>query len=158
MLRLNPAEGFAYLSLLLTVIGLIALLRSDLGKHLVDEDDLFYKLPSSVPAPSLDLRLARLGNEPVLRLDTENFRFADYCRPPEAGKPLLGHAHLYLNGRKHASLYEPVIFLRYLPPGEHTLTISLNVLPDHRAIMVNGVPVSRNLRLRLPAGEILGEY
>ena len=158
MLQPKAAEAFAYIAVLLAVIVLITLLRSDLGKYLVDEDDLFYKLPSSVPVPSLSLRLSHLGTEPVLRLDTENFRFADYCRPPEAGKPILGHAHLYLNGRKHASLYEPVIFLRHLPPGEHTLTISLNVLPDHRAIMVDGAPVSRDLRLRLPAGEVLGAY
>jgi len=155
MPRFETAELRAYLVLLLGFLVLVILLRSDLGRYLFDEDSLFYKLPVSVPKPSLRLEVMQWGGSPILRLHTENFVFADYCLPPQSGEPLLGHAHLYLNGRKQTSLYGPFIFLRDLPPGDHTLTVSLNVLPDHRAIMVDGLPVSTDLRLRLPAGEIL---
>lgn len=151
-------ERAAYLLILLGFVTLVGLLRSDLGKYLSNGESLFYKVPSSVPAPRLSVRLDRWGTEPVLRLDTENFQFADYCRLPDTNKPLVGHAHLYLNGRKHASLYQPVVFLRDLPPGEHTLTVSLNVLPDHRTIMVAETPVSQDLRLRLPFGQVLSEH
>jgi hypothetical protein len=140
------------------VIALVALLRADLGQYLVTQDDLFYRLPPSVLAPTLRLRLDKLGSAPVLRLVTENFRFADYCEPPKAGEPIVGHAHLYLNGRKHASVYEPVIFLHHLPPGEQIVTVSLNVLPDHRTIMVDGMPVSQELRLPRSDGFALREH
>jgi hypothetical protein len=157
MLRLERAERRAYLLVLLGFVALVGLLRVDLGRPLFDEDTLFYRLPPSVPAPSLSLRVGRWGEEPVLLLVTENFRFAHAFRPPRPGVPLIGHAHLYLDGRKHASLYEPVASLHHLPAGEHTLTVSLNVLLDHRTIMVEGLPLSQDLRLRLPAGEVLPE-
>lgn len=147
--RFKPGELTAYAILGVGFLGLVLLLRSDFGAALFDEDRLFYRVPASVPAPSLRLEMDEWGGARILRLHTENFRFASYCKVPEAGKPLLGHAHLYVDGRKVASLYEPVAFLPELSAGEHRLTVSLNLLPDHRTLMVEGVPVSKDMDIRV---------
>ena len=51
-----------------------------------------------------------------------------------------GHAHLYLNGDKIARLYGPWFHIAALPPGEHTLSVTLNA-NDHRTYGVGGEAV-----------------
>jgi len=127
----NYQELTAYATLCVGFLLLVVLLRADIGSALFDENRLFYKVPDSVPSPALQLDLA--------------------------GEPLVGHAHVYLNGRKIASVFEPRAFLPELSdlaPGKHRLTVSLNILPDHRAIMIDGEPVSSDIDLFIPDPEI----
>ena len=131
----------------------VMLLRLDVGTALFDEDRLLFNVPDSVPAPELQLELRATGGIHVLRLHTENFIFANMCKLPKAGEALVGHAHLYIDGRKISSVYEPQVFLPQLtelPPGKHKLTISLNILPDHSAITVDGAPVTSDLDFFVP--------
>jgi len=90
-------------------------------------------------APSVRLRVAE---DPAggwnLHLITERFRFT----PERSGGPARageGHAHLYLDGEKIARLYGPWYHLdgSAVPPGEHTLTVSLNA-NDHTVWAVDG--------------------
>nr|CAA6830703.1 MAG: Unknown protein [uncultured Thiotrichaceae bacterium] len=141
-IQLKPGELTAYSILIAGFLTLVVLLRTDFGTALFDKERLFYVVPASVPTPILQVELDEWGGERILRLHTENFRFANYCKVPETEQPLSGHAHLYIDGRKVMSVYEPVMFLPKLPTGKYRLTISLNILPDHRAIMVEGKPVS----------------
>jgi len=153
----NYQELTAYATLCVGFLLLVVLLRADIGSALFDENRLFYKVPDSVPSPALQLDLEYTGGAHVLNLNTEHFRFADVCRTPQAGEPLVGHAHVYLNGRKIASVFEPRAFLPELSdlaPGKHRLTVSLNILPDHRAIMIDGEPVSSDIDLFIPDPEI----
>lgn len=144
-IQLKPGELTAYSILIVGFVTLVVLLRTDFGTTLFDKEQLFYMVPASMPTPTLRVESGEWAGERILRLHTENFRFASYCKAPETGQPLSGHAHLYVDGRKVMSVYKPVIFIPKLPVGKHRLTISLNVLPDHRAIMVEGRPVSMDV-------------
>lgn len=153
MQNVNREELTAYATLSFGFLLLVILLRTDIGAALFDEDRLFYKVPASVPAPSLQLELKYTGGTHMLRVKTEHFVFANLCKLPQAGEPLVGHAHVYLDGRKIGSVYEPHAFLPQLAtlsPGNHRLTVSLNILPDHRALMIDGVPVSSEIEFVIP--------
>ena len=125
-------------------------LRTDMGTALFDEDKLFYKVPASVPSPQLEVELSHTGGAHVLRLHTEHFMFANMCKNPQAGESLVGHAHLFLDGRKIATSYDPVALLPKLAAGKYRLTVSLNLLPDHRTIIVAGEPVSADISFIVP--------
>jgi len=147
-LLFKSEESAAYAMLIAGFILLVVLLRTDLGTALFDKERLFYKVPLTIPKPELHLELDSTGGSHMLWLHTENFVFANMCKTPKAGESIVGHAHLYINGRKTGSLYEPHVYLpelSELPPGNHKLTVSLNILPDHRSITVNGVPVSADI-------------
>jgi len=141
-------ELTAYATLCVGFLLLVVSLRTDVGTALFDEDRLFFKVPDSIPKPALRLELNSTGGVQVLRIRTENFVFANMCELPRADEPLVGHAHLYIDGRKIGSVYEPQAFLPQLselPPGNHRITVSLNILPDHSAITVDGMPVSSDI-------------
>lgn len=153
----KPGELTAYSILVSGFATLVLLLRADFGMALFDKERFFFTVPDSMPAPTLRVELADWGGEQLLRLHTENFRFANYCQTAEIGQSLSGHAHLYVNGRKVASIYEPMTFLPKLPTGKHRITISLNVLPDHRAILVGSTPVSADVVIHQREREILNK-
>lgn len=153
MQNVKREELNAYATLGAGFILLVVLLRTDIGSVLFDEDRLFYKVPSSVPAPALQLKLDYTGGTHVLHMNTTHFVFANLCKIPQAGESLVGHAHVYLDGRKIGSVYEPLAFLPQLSslsPGNHRLTVSLNILPDHRALMIDGAPVSSEIEFIIP--------
>jgi len=52
-----------------------------------------------------------------------------------------GHAHLYIDGKKHARLYSPWFHLNDLEPGTHTITATLNA-NDHGHLVVDGNAVA----------------
>lgn len=74
-----------------------------------------------------------------LRLDTRHFEFA----PEEAGRPHrpgAGHAHVYVDGRKFARMYGRWLHIPALPPGDHTLRVTLNA-NDHRTYHSKEQPI-----------------
>ena len=74
-----------------------------------------------------------------LVLQTQDFEFS----PEEAGKdfvPNTGHAHLYINGMKTARIYSHYYHFPDLPPGQHTVTVSLSG-NDHSYYMVNNARI-----------------
>lgn len=86
-----------------------------------------------------------------LEARTTNFRFA-----PEnvngTSNTQEGHAHLYINGNKMTRLYSNWFYLEDLPPGEHTITVSLNA-NGHEALTLAGEPIEATIVLTVPSGE-----
>lgn len=79
----------------------------------------------------------------------QNFRFA----PQNASGPHVdgeGHGHLYVNGEKIARLYSPWFHLAQLPPGEHTIRVTLNS-NDHSDLVVDGKIVEASARISVPS-------
>ena len=157
-LSISYDETIAYTILFAGFLLLVILLRTDVGASLFDQDSLFYELPDSALTPKLELELDFAGDNYAVRIHTENFLFAHMCTNPETDEVLVGHAHVYLDGRKIDSVYEPLALLPKLAAGKYRLTVSLNLLPDHKAILVNGVPVSTEIELVIPESNNRGPY
>jgi len=113
------------------------------GRFLFDPERLLWELPEHMPAPELDVELTATATGGIaVRLITTNYRFVNYCAANDETQSVAeGHAHLYLDGRKLQSLYAPYAEIEAPPPGEHSLSVSLNVLPDHRVVSLNGQPL-----------------
>lgn len=83
-----------------------------------------------------------------LRTETTKFRFA-----PEraSGKhlPGEGHAHLYVDGNKVTRLYGEWHFLGTLPPGRHTVRVTLNT-NDHNDYVHNGEVIAAETVVDVP--------
>lgn len=56
-------------------------------------------------------------------------------------QPGVGHGHLYLGGLKVQRLYQPQAVIGALPPGRHTVRVSLNT-NDHRPYLADGAPIT----------------
>ena len=74
-----------------------------------------------------------------IQVQTENWTFAPE-RVNESSVTTEGHAHLYLNDKKLTRIYSEWHYLPSLPPGKHTLTVSLNA-NGHEALIYNGEPI-----------------
>lgn len=97
------------------------------------------------PAPQLALTVMADGRGWRVEAVTEGFTFSrDLADGPH--QPGTGHGHLYLNGLKLGRLYEPQAHIGALPPGTHTVRVTLNT-NDHRAYLVDHVPVSAEARI-----------
>ncbi len=101
-------------------------------------------LPAGPDAPALSLVLHDdPGGGWNLELVTRNFRYA----PENASRdhvPGEGHAHVYVNGVKILRSYGPWLHLATLPDGRADIHVTLTS-NDHRALAVNGRPVSATL-------------
>ncbi|MEM6337235.1 MAG: hypothetical protein AAF752_11755, partial [Bacteroidota bacterium] len=64
----------------------------------------------------------------LVRVETERFQFTSDMGDHQAG---VGHAHLYVDGKKAARLYSPVTHLPELDRGRRTVTVVL-ATRDHR--------------------------
>lgn len=119
------------------------------GDRAAHRHDQIEEVGDAAARPSLS---AEIAADPAagwtLRLTTQNFDFA----PEHAGcahEPGEGHAHIYVNGEKIARLYGPWFHLASLPKGDVTVEVGLYT-NDHRAIAVNGVPVSASVAVSVP--------
>ncbi len=135
-----------YLLIVVLFVVLIGLLRwEESGQLLFDRERYFFELPDNYLVPKLDVRLRPLGEgELEVILDTSDYAFSEVCTWDEKASTrfVQGHAHLYVDGKKVQSLYAPYAVLRNLPAGRHRITVSLNVLPDHRALTIGGQPLA----------------
>ena len=97
-------------------------------------------LPAGPGAPTLDFRVAKdAASGWNLHVVTTGFRFApESVNGPH--RPGEGHAHVYVDGKKVARIYGPWFHLGVLPPGEVTLSVTLNA-NDHSALAVAGRPL-----------------
>ena len=97
-------------------------------------------LPAGPGAPTLDFRVVEdAASGWNLHIVTTGFRFTreSVNGPHRAGE---GHAHVYVDGKKVARIYGPRFHLGALPPGEVTLSVTLNA-NDHSALAVAGRPL-----------------
>ena len=92
------------------------------------------------PVPSISLDVQPDGDGYSVTIETQNFEFyrpeADMA-PHEPGQ---GHGHLYLNGLKLQRMYGTTARIGALPPGQHTVRVTLNT-NDHMAYLVDGQPI-----------------
>ena len=97
-------------------------------------------LPAGPGAPTLDFRVAKdAASGWNLHVVTTGFRFApESVNGPH--RPGEGHAHVYVDGKKVARIYGPRFHLGVLPPGEVTLSVTLNA-NDHSALAIAGRPL-----------------
>lgn len=102
------------------------------------------------PVPRVSLAIAA---DPIggwnLQITTENWRFAPE-RVNTSSLSTEGHAHLYVNGEKVTRIYSEWYYLPSLPPGEHTLTVSLNA-NGHEALTYQGQPIEASVVVTVPA-------
>ncbi len=75
-----------------------------------------------------------------LELITENFEFDPQAagEKPAQGK---GHAHLYINGKKKARIYNGWFHINSLAEGMNKIEVTLNA-NNHATLTVDGVPIS----------------
>jgi len=106
--------------------------------HTVEEGE-------TVPSITLDVQTARDGYR--VKIETRNFEFFQ----PEADRsehvPGQGHAHLYLNGLKLQRMYDRSADIGALPPGSHTVRVTLNT-NDHKTYIVDGEPVGAAVEIQ----------
>lgn len=57
-----------------------------------------------------------------------------------------GHAHLMIDGKKVTRLYGPAYYLGELPPGEHTVQVTLNA-NDHRGYVHEGKAIESSVKI-----------
>ena len=74
--------------------------------------------------------------------------FMSWMKDKMCHDPCCGHAHIYLDGRKIDSVYEPLALPPKLAAGKYRLAVSSNLLPEHKAILVDRVPVSSEIDLK----------
>lgn len=84
-----------------------------------------YRVPEGEPAPTVAISAQPLGTEGwTVSVETTNFAFSD-TDDQAAHTPGVGHARLYLNGLKLQRMDGPTEKLGPLPPGAHTLRVTL---------------------------------
>lgn len=97
-------------------------------------------------APSLFLKVEQHGvNEWSVLVETENFEFTEPVAPAvhEFGQ---GHGHLYLNSLKLQRLYGPEAVIGELPPGVHTISVTLNT-NDHKSYAIDGQAIASQIEV-----------
>lgn len=92
-----------------------------------------------------------------LEIVTTNFTFSPET-VGQANEPGIGHAHVYINGRKLARIYSPWMHIDTLFAGETTVSVSLNG-NDHRPLSIDGTPLAAETtsdRVMAPSGSWAG--
>lgn len=106
----------------------------------------------AVGAPQVALSVTRDALDGWnVTLQTANFTFT----PDAPGKdhaPGTGHAHLFIDGVKHARLYSPHFHLPELPPGTYEVTVSL-ATNAHDYYIVGGGRIEASSTITQPAPE-----
>ncbi len=110
------------------------------GGAMTQDHSRMFPLPAE-GAPTVALQLFPLDADGYfLRLKTRNFTF----RPQAVGKapaPREGHAHLYLDGEKIATVLGEWLYLKSLPEDAEQLSVQLYA-NDHSAFTVDGNLIS----------------
>ncbi len=107
------------------------------------------EVPTDQPIPTVKLYIypdAIAGWN--LQVETLHWAFA----PTQVNQSSVtheGHAHLYLDGEKLTRLYGPWYYLPSLPPGEHTLMVTLNA-NGHEVLVHNGQPIADSITISVP--------
>ncbi len=110
------------------------------------------EIPKGMPVPTVRLIVRpdsiRGWN---INVQVSNFRFAPE-RVNQSSLPNEGHAHLFINGKKTTRLYGSWYFLPSLPPGQHTIAVTLNT-NRHEDLLHNGQPIQASVTLTVPSTE-----
>ena len=89
--------------------------------------------------PELSIAVSADGGDWAVTLQTDGFMFVPEMQEP-VHVPGEGHGHIYLNGLKLGRVYDHRVTFGTLPPGEYTVTVTLNS-NDHFAYEDENGPV-----------------
>ncbi len=143
-MSIGTHERWTYLALVAGFLVLIAgLTWEGSGQELFNPGDYFWEIPGNFAPPELHLDLKpTAGGGLAVWLTTKNYNFTNFCSATAPNQTVVqGHAHLYVDGIKLASLYTPYWEIKGLTPGRHEILVWLNVLPEHRVVTVHGRPL-----------------
>ncbi|MEM1368324.1 MAG: hypothetical protein AAGG02_09955 [Cyanobacteria bacterium P01_H01_bin.15] len=108
------------------------------------------EVPAGMPVPEVEISVTP---DPLmgwnLEVVTDNFELI----PSQANLPSQvteGHAHLYINGEKITRLYGNWYYLGTLPPGEHTVKVTLNA-NNHEDILNAGEVIGDSILVTVPS-------
>ncbi len=108
------------------------------------------EIPVTQPLPTVSLLVhpdAKKGWN--LEVRVTNFVFAPGHINQASSNPREGHAHLYIDGKKVTRLYGGWYYLESLPPGEHTIRVTLNA-NNHAELMHQGKPIEAIATIKVP--------
>ncbi|MBC8047959.1 MAG: hypothetical protein H7Y00_14270 [Fimbriimonadaceae bacterium] len=91
-----------------------------------------------IPSVSIEVKEDPMGGYNI-EIRTNNFTFT----PEDANKIDVmghGHAHLHVDGQKHARIYSNWYYLDDLPPGTHEISVTLNS-NNHEEYQYRGAPI-----------------
>ena len=89
--------------------------------------------------PTIDVVARTSVDQVFFQLVTDNFVFSRDCADSE--NVTAGHAHVYVDSVRISSMYGSASVIKIPQPGLHKISVSLNVLPDHKFVSHKGVPV-----------------
>ncbi len=107
------------------------------------------EVPAGQPVPTVNLVVrpdAMSGWN--LEVKVTNFTFAPERVNTKSTSVNEGHAHLYVDGKKISRLYGNWYHLASLPPGNHTLMVSLNT-NDHGQLTHQGKPIQASTTIQV---------
>jgi hypothetical protein len=140
--RLQLEDKVTVVSIVLVVVGILALMQIDTASLVFRYDDHFVEIDADAPPPKLDFEVEQLTSGSVrLRLDLVNIRLLEHCGQEDIGRAA-GHAHIFVDNQKYSSVTIVENIIRDLSPGVHNITVSLNQPPTHKVIAWRGKPVS----------------
>lgn len=126
--------------------------HGDTSQHAGMDHSMAHETPLEVSTANAPMVGVMIKPDPMsghnLHVTTQNFTFAPQAASLAhvAGQ---GHAHVYINGKKHSRLYGPWLHFTDLPKGDVTVKVTLNS-NDHRTFSVNGTDVSATTKLTNP--------
>lgn len=124
------------------VVAIVMLMRMDTAGWVFKYEDHFIEISETALPPRLDFALTQTGDNSVtIALDLENITLVEFCTGRDRGLAK-GHAHIFIDGKKHGSFYTNSHTLTNIPEGLHTITVSLNQPPSHKVLSWKGEPVS----------------
>lgn len=129
--------------------GYYSLLQANPPSWLSNKNRLFQEIQPNQKEPTLTVEKIQTGHVLELILDTDNFKFSEACNT-SPDEELMGHAHIYIDGKKVGTVYEPKATLVLDEPGIHQVTVTLNALPSHRFLSINGKAIQRVFEVTVP--------
>ena len=128
-------------SLIILEVELLEIVDGNAMKHHHHRN---IELSNSEIVPAIKINLEKdIMSGWNLQVETKDFRFAPESVNENSDgdtSTFEGHAHLYVDGKKIARLYSPWFHINGLPPGEHTVKVTLNS-NDHGVYVVDGNPI-----------------
>ncbi len=126
------------------IVTVLSLMRMETAPWVFNYDDHFLEVRGDAPPPLLDFTLSQLEPGTIkLSLDLTNISLIAYCTAEDVARAK-GHAHVFVDGRKYGSFYLTDYVLKDIPPGSHTITVSLNQPPAHKVLTWQGAPIAKS--------------
>lgn len=105
--------------------------------------------PASAPTVS-NLRVTEIVSGWLVEFDVTGHEFSESAKdgPHVDGQ---GHAHLYVDGTKLATIFGPMYMIDELPTGDHMISVTLNS-NDHATLTLDGEPIGAMTTITVDEG------